>query len=508
MKPFAAAAVTYMVAGWFISAVAADYSVVDLGPGTGAAINNSGNVVRNQAKEAYFHRGPDVIPIIPDQSFAYPIIEIRAINLSDANVVLGSGYLDLGGSQPPFQFWWSETGSLSQADGQFRLNAINSGGWGVGAWLAAFRTPMMPISGQYIPDGDFSTPLVGTGELLDVNESGVQVGYLATQEGASLPFLGVRARAAKLAPNQTDVTYLDTRPPGQPIYDAADPATRLSEAHAINEAGAVVGRMVQEPGGAWHAFRHVGQEMEDLGTLGGLESEAVDINDSGVIVGRAQQGDGQWRAMIYQEGTMVDLNTLVPADVSASTVLIRANGINNVGQIVADAVVDGAPRAVVLLPTGFVVPPQITSQPQSQTVALGEMVTLSVSAIGALPLRYQWWMGNGPLSGATNQTLVLTNVNAFAQDTYRVAVSNDGGSVSSAPVTVTVLDPELTPYALLGLAIVGEVGGHYQIDFKPDSSSPEWQPLTAIRLTNSPQWYVDFASATNRMRIYRSVRVP
>src|SRR4030095_7070796 len=109
-----------------------------------------------------------------------------------------------------------------------------------------------------------------------------------------------------------------------------------------------------------------------------------------------------------------------------------------------------------LSPAGLVVSPQITSQPKSQTVAIGETVTLSVSATGGLPLAYQWWKGTEPLSGETNPALVLSRADAFSQGTYRVEVSNAGGSVWSPAATVTVLDPELTLHAMAALAVVGE----------------------------------------------------
>ena len=51
--------------------------------------------------------------------------------------------------------------------------------------------------------------------------------------------------------------------------------------------------------------------MQDLVTLGGTFSEAYGINEPGQVVGRANTaGDAAWRAFLYSNGTMQDLGTL------------------------------------------------------------------------------------------------------------------------------------------------------------------------------------------------------
>jgi hypothetical protein len=51
--------------------------------------------------------------------------------------------------------------------------------------------------------------------------------------------------------------------------------------------------------------------------------------------------------------------------------------------------------------------PVITTQPQSQTNAVGTTMTLAVEATGTPPLWYQWRKASGNVTGATNTTLVL-----------------------------------------------------------------------------------------------------
>ena len=92
-------------------------------------------------------------------------------------------------------------------------------------------------------------------------------------------------------------------------------------------------------------------------------------------------------------------------------------------------------------------PPQITQQPQSQTVPVGGTATFSVQSSGTLPFRYQWFKGDVQLGGATNRILTMTNVQTNHAGVYSVRISNTAGSVmsSGALLTVTPPEPEIPP---------------------------------------------------------------
>ena len=91
----------------------------------------------------------------------------------------------------------------------------------------------------------------------------------------------------------------------------------------------------------------------------------------------------------------------------------------------------------------------ITTQPQSQTVAVGGNTSFSVTASGATPISYQWQLGGAAITGATNTTLSLTNVQAAQAGNYTVIVTNSVASVTSTTAVLTVLVPPtiLTPPA-------------------------------------------------------------
>jgi hypothetical protein len=85
--------------------------------------------------------------------------------------------------------------------------------------------------------------------------------------------------------------------------------------------------------------------------------------------------------------------------------------------------------------------PAIITAPQSASVFVGANVTFSVTANGSPPLRYQWRFNTANISGATNATLVLTNVQVTQSGNYDVRVTNGVGAVLSAPATLTVTVP-------------------------------------------------------------------
>jgi PKD repeat protein len=86
-------------------------------------------------------------------------------------------------------------------------------------------------------------------------------------------------------------------------------------------------------------------------------------------------------------------------------------------------------------------PPQITSQPQSQTVTAGTTATFNVNAVGAAPLRYQWRKAGNNVANATNSSYTIINVQTNHAGTYSVLVSNSFGSATSVSATLTVVNP-------------------------------------------------------------------
>ncbi|HOC56685.1 MAG TPA: immunoglobulin domain-containing protein [Verrucomicrobiota bacterium] len=87
------------------------------------------------------------------------------------------------------------------------------------------------------------------------------------------------------------------------------------------------------------------------------------------------------------------------------------------------------------------VPPSITTQPQSQAVLQGAKVTFTASATGTEPLYFQWRKNGANLGGATATSYVLNEAQAADAGTYTVVVTNAGGSAISGNAVLTVYVP-------------------------------------------------------------------
>ncbi|MEC8044250.1 MAG: kelch repeat-containing protein, partial [Verrucomicrobiota bacterium] len=122
--------------------------------------------------------------------------------------------------------------------------------------------------------------------------------------------------------------------------------------------------------------------------------------------------------------------------------------------------------------------PEITSEPQAQTVFADSNVSYSVSAEGKY-LTYQWKKDGSDLTGENNSTLTITDANATLHDgNYSVVVSNDFGSVESDLVEVSVKDSLLD--GLVGWWKFDETSGTVAHDSSGNGNDGN--------LTNGPTW--------------------
>ena len=111
---------------------------------------------------------------------------------------------------------------------------------------------------------------------------------------------------------------------------------------AINDAGEIVG-VGTFPGAPSDAFLWRDGVATDLGHLGDCTSVAHTINSQGQIVGQAFSCDfSDVRAFLWEKGSIVDLNTLIPA---GSLQLADAADINDRGEIDGTGVPPGVPLA-------------------------------------------------------------------------------------------------------------------------------------------------------------------
>ena len=121
-------------------------------------------------------------------------------------------------------------------------------------------------------------------------------------------------------------------------------ASANTTASAINASGRIIGTSTLA-GGQTHAVSWQNGAITDLGALGGNNSVAEGINSQGWIV-----GNSGGKAVIWAGGTLIDLNSLLPAD--SGWTLTDADAINDAGQIAGTGMHNGAAAAFELtLPT-------------------------------------------------------------------------------------------------------------------------------------------------------------
>ncbi|HEX3716348.1 MAG TPA: LamG-like jellyroll fold domain-containing protein [Verrucomicrobiae bacterium] len=128
--------------------------------------------------------------------------------------------------------------------------------------------------------------------------------------------------------------------------------------------------------------------------------------------------------------------------------------------------------------------PVFDSPPQGGSLFVGNGYTLSALAEGTVPLSYQWLFDGSAISGATNSSLALTNLQTTNSGSYSLLVSNIAGTNVSAPAVLSISTFTIDDY--VGYWKFDETNGLTAYDssiygdngtlnnFPPDNS--EWIP--------------------------------
>lgn len=150
--------------------------------------------------------------------------------------------------------------------------------------------------------------------------------------------------------------------------------------------------------------------------------------------------------------------------------------------------------------------------PQSQVGLWGKSARFNVRVDGSGPFAFQWLKDGAVLPGATDATLLLTDLRFSDAGSYTVVVTGPGGSATSVPAQLTVDTAGVSLGLYAGLSIEGVPGRAYAIQYTSAlAPSSAWITLTNITLASPVQLWIDPAdtrAAGVPARLYRVVPAP
>ena len=167
------------------------------------------------------------------------------------------------------------------------------------------------------------------------------------------------------------------------------------------------------------------------------------------------------------------------------SVNVNVGGIYHISYVATDPSHNSATNTRTVVVQGTSGPPFILVQPSNQVVQCDSSATFSVIASGGMPLHYQWYDGESPLSdgpevsGSTSRILTLSGTMLSQAGNYTVLITNSLNSAISQGATLTVNDKALPFVTVIGSAAVSTVQGALYTD--PGATAAErlrWQPAS------------------------------
>src|SRR5665213_1619274 len=176
----------------------------------------------------------------------------------------------------------------------------------------------------------------------------------------------------------------------------------------------------------------------DVGNLfQGTNDESETISDITINGGVPISGTFTVAAGQKFSGLLIDNNGIPITSLNYNLEIDTPSGKEIFG---SDGITPAILSMVVIPSTVLQSAPIITTQPQSQAAQVGTNVTFTVAASISPPSNYQWQFNGQNIPDTTNATLTLNSVAAANSGGYSVIVSNPYGSVTSATVSLAVLD--------------------------------------------------------------------
>ena len=172
------------------------------------------------------------------------------------------------------------------------------------------------------------------------------------------------------------------------------------------------------------------------------QSLGVSVTSTSMIGSQIQQATVQGNFVQVANVTLTSAATNWTSS-NASVLTVSSSGLitaQSGGSATVSATVNGVTATSVSITVSSTAP-AISQGPVSQTNVLGDSLSFSVQALGG-SLSYQWSLNSTPIAGATNNSLIITNVALTQAGTYGVLVSNSI-STANASAVLTVLPPIL-----------------------------------------------------------------
>src|ERR1700730_3700911 len=146
--------------------------------------------------------------------------------------------------------------------------------------------------------------------------------------------------------------------------------------------------------------------------------------------------------------------------------------------------------------------PSIATQPQNQTVTVGETAAFTVTVTSSTPLNYQWQRNGTAILGATSSTYTTPATSTSDNNAeFRSVVSNTVGTVLSSTATLTVsaapVTPSITTQPMSQVVTVGQTASFNVVATGTTPLSYQWRKNSVAIAGASSSSYITPATISS-----------